>query len=195
MRLAFCPQYSTLAFRWLTPAAFSKGVRLKVTSGTSARALLYNNLEAMLDARFMWRNSSPLTVGRQGGLTYILVESALIQNCTVISQEVTVILESLHDFASALTLRLLGLIILPANLHYSTGLFLLSVCTLMKHLTLQSAAFGRESAPSICAKKKSGSRLSKAILANAQLTRPPKSEWPVCTPPSPRLFHRIPATI
>ena len=112
-----------LPLRWLTPdqAAFAKRIHLKVASGTSVRALLYNNLiycktvsrplisvgqlKAMLDVRFIWSDSSPLLVACSGGLKYILVESAVIHHLPVISsQEMTVILEALHDFTSTGTL-------------------------------------------------------------------------------------------
>ena len=112
-----------LPLRWLTPdqAAFAKRIHLKVASGTSVRALLYNNLiycktvsrplisvgqlKAMLDVRFIWSDSSPLLVACSGGLKYILVESAVIHHLPVISShEMTVILEALHDFTSTGTL-------------------------------------------------------------------------------------------
>ena len=112
-----------LPLRWLTPdqRAFAKRIRLKVASGTSVRALLYNNLiycktvsrplisvgqlKAMLDVRFIWSDSSPLLVACSGGLKYILVESAVIQHLPVISShEMTVLLEALHDFTSTGTL-------------------------------------------------------------------------------------------
>ena len=109
--------------RWLAPdqAAFAKRIHLKVASGTSVRALLYNNLiycktvsrplisvgqlKAMLDVRFIWGDSSPLLVACSAGLKYILAVSAVIHHLPVISShEMTVILEALHDFTSTGTL-------------------------------------------------------------------------------------------
>ena len=112
-----------LPLRWLTPdqAAFAKRIHLKVASGTSVRALLYNNLiycktvsrplisvgqlNVMLDVRFIWSDSSPLLVACSGGLKYILVESTVIHHLPVISShEMTVILEALHNVTSTGTL-------------------------------------------------------------------------------------------
>ena len=112
-----------LPLRWLTPdqAAFAKRIHLKVASGTSVRALLYNNLiycktvsrplisvghlKAMLDVRFIWSDSSTLLVACSGGLKYILEESAVVHHLPVISShEMAVILEALRDFTSTGTL-------------------------------------------------------------------------------------------
>ena len=134
-----------LPLRRLTPdqAAFAKRIHLKVASGTSVRALLYNNLiycktvsrplisvgqlKAMLDVRFIWSDSSPLLVACSGGLKYILVESAVIHHLPVISShEMTVIQTSLLQALCGMLP--LGLNILAANLHYSIGLLLPSIC-------------------------------------------------------------------
>ena len=111
-----------LSWLSLEQAAFSKRIRLKVASGTSVPALLYNNLiywkivsrpvifvgqlKAMLDVRFIWSDSSPLLLACSGGLKYILVESAVVHHVPVISShEMAVILEALRNFTSTGTLR------------------------------------------------------------------------------------------
>ena len=84
-----------LPLSWLSPeeASSSKRIHLKVASGTSVRALLYNNviycstvsrplisvgqLKAMLDLRFHWDDSSPTLLVCSGGLKYILLEALL----------------------------------------------------------------------------------------------------------------------
>ena len=137
-----------LLLKWLTPdqAAFAKRIHLKVASGTSVRALLYNNLifcktvsrplisvgqlKAMLDVSFVWSYSSPLLVACSGGLKYILAESAMVTIC----------LSSLHkrrlSYLRLCTtlppqapcgMQLLGLNILATNFHFSIGLLLPSV--------------------------------------------------------------------
>ena len=84
-----------LPLSWLSPeeASSSKRIHLKVASGTSMWALLYNNviycstvsrplisvgqLKAMLDLRFYWDDSSPTLLVCSGGLKYILLEASV----------------------------------------------------------------------------------------------------------------------
>ena len=106
-----------LPLDWLTPAqaATSKRIHLKVASGSSVRALLFNNLifcatvsrpllsvgqlKAMLDLRFLWDNSSPCLIACSGGLRYILLEASIMHHLPVITQkEMHVLIETIHCF-------------------------------------------------------------------------------------------------
>ena len=108
-----------LPLSWLSPeeASSSKRIHLKVASGTSVRALLYNNviycstvsrplisvgqLKAMLDLRFHWDDSSPTLLVCSGGLKYILLEASVVHHLPVISsEEMMAILEAIHCFTS-----------------------------------------------------------------------------------------------
>ena len=80
-----------LPLKWLSyeQAAFAKKIHLKVASGTSVRALLYNSLiycktvprpllsigqlKAMLDLRLVWDDSAPCLLACSGGLRYVLL--------------------------------------------------------------------------------------------------------------------------
>ena len=106
-----------LPLDWLSPAqaATSKRIHLKVASGSSVRALLFNNhifcarvsrpllsvgqLKAMLDLRFLWDNSSPCLIACSGGLRYILLEASIMHHLPVITQkEMHVLIEAIHCF-------------------------------------------------------------------------------------------------
>ena len=106
-----------LPLDWLTPtqASSSKRIHLKVASGSSVRALLYNNLiycatvsrpllsvgqlKAMLDLRFLWDDSAPCIIACSGGLRYILLEASVMHHLPVVSRhEMHVLLEALHCF-------------------------------------------------------------------------------------------------
>ena len=108
-----------LPLSWLSPeeASSSKRIHLKVASGTSVRALLYNNviycstvsrplisagqLKAMLDLRFHWDDSSPTLLVCSGGLKYILLEASVVHHLPAISsEEMMAILEAIHCFTS-----------------------------------------------------------------------------------------------
>ena len=98
-----------------TQASSSKRIHLKVASGSSVRALLYNNLiycatvsrpllsvgqlKAMLDLRFLWDDSAPCIIACSGGLRYILLEASVMHHLPVVSRhEMHVLLEALHCF-------------------------------------------------------------------------------------------------
>ena len=94
-----------LPLRWLSPeqAAHAKRIHLKVASGTSVRALLFNNiiycktvsrpllsvgqLKSMLDVRFLWDDSSPCLLACSGGLRYVLLTASVIHHLPVVSHD------------------------------------------------------------------------------------------------------------
>ena len=102
---------------WLTPeqAAFSKRIHLKVASGTSVRALLYNNLiycktvsrpllsvgqlKAMLDLRLVWDDSAPCLLACSGGLRCMLLRASVVHHLPVVSHaDLHALLEAIHVF-------------------------------------------------------------------------------------------------
>ena len=106
-----------LPLRWMTheQAERCKKIHLRVASGSSVRALLYNNiiycstvtrplisvgqLKSMLDLRFVWDDSAPLVIACSGGLRYILAEASIFHNLPVISPlEMNAFLEAIHCF-------------------------------------------------------------------------------------------------
>ena len=110
---------------WLTPeqAAFSKRIHLKVASGTSVRALLYNNLiycktvsrpllpvgqlKAMLDLRLVWDDSAPCLLACSGGLRYVLLQASVVHHLPVVSHaDLHVLLEAI---TSSLRLEFSGM--------------------------------------------------------------------------------------
>ena len=107
-----------LPLDWLTyeQAAYAKRIHLKVASGTSARALLYNNmiycrtvsrpllsvgqLKAMLDLRLVWDDSAPCLLACSGGLRYVLLRASVVHHLPVVShEELHVLIEAIHLFA------------------------------------------------------------------------------------------------
>ena len=106
-----------LPLDWLVPeqAAFSKRIHLKVASGSSVRALLYNNmiycatvsrpllsvgqLKAMLDLRLVWDDSAPCLLACSGGLQYVLLSASVVHHLPVVShEELHVLIEAIHLF-------------------------------------------------------------------------------------------------
>ena len=106
-----------LPLDWLTyeQAAHSKRIHLKVASGSSVRALLYNNmiycakvsrpllsvgqLKAMLDLRFVWDDSAPCLLACSGGLRYELLRASVVHHLPVVShEELHVLIEAIHLF-------------------------------------------------------------------------------------------------
>ena len=99
-----------LPLRWMTheQAERCKKIHLKVASGSSVRALLYNNtrplisvgqLKSMLDLRVVWDDSAPLVIACPGGLRCILAEASIFRNLPVIAPlEMNAFLEAIHCF-------------------------------------------------------------------------------------------------
>ena len=106
-----------LPLDWLAyaQAAHSKRIHLKVASGTSVRALLYNNmiycktvsrpllsvgqLKAMLDLRLVWDDSAPCLLACSGGLRYVLLRASVVHHLPVVShEELHVLIEAIHLF-------------------------------------------------------------------------------------------------
>ena len=106
-----------LPLSWLTneQSLSSKKIHLKVASGATVRALLYQNviycatvsrplisvgqLKAMLDLRMVWDDSSPSIHACSGGLRYILMEASVFHNLPVITHhEMRVLLQAIDDF-------------------------------------------------------------------------------------------------
>ena len=106
-----------LPLDWLMyeQAVFSKRIPLKVASGTSVRALLYNNmiycrtvsrpllsvgqLKAMLDLRLVWDDSAPCCLACSGGLRYVLLRASVVHHLPVVShEELHVLIEAMHVF-------------------------------------------------------------------------------------------------
>ena len=108
-----------LPLSWLSPeeASSSKRIHFKVTTGTSVRALLYNNViyssmvtrpfisvghqfKTKLDLRFHWDDSSPTLLVCSGGV-YILLEASVVHHLPVLSsEEMMAILEATHCFTA-----------------------------------------------------------------------------------------------
>ena len=106
-----------LPLKWLSyeQAAFAKKIHLRVASGTSVRALLYNNLiycktvsrpllsvgqlKAMLDLRLVWDDSAPCLLACSGGLRYVLLQASVVHHLPVVSHaDLHVLLEAIHVF-------------------------------------------------------------------------------------------------
>ena len=93
-----------LPLKWLTEEECdqAKRIYLKVATGTSVRALLYNNviyaktvsrplisvgqLKAMLDLRFLWDDASPLLLLCHAGRKYIILRARVVHHLPVISR-------------------------------------------------------------------------------------------------------------
>ena len=84
---------------------------MKVATGTTVRALLYNNViyaksvtrplisVGMLDLRMIWDDSSPLIVVCFAGKTYVLLQAHVVHHLPVVTKkELRVILSAIHDF-------------------------------------------------------------------------------------------------
>ena len=106
-----------LPLTWLTyeQAASAKKIHLRVASGTSVRALLYNNLiycktvsrpllsvgqlKAMLDLRFLWDDSAPSLLTCSGGLRYVLLQASVMHHLPVVKHhDMHVLLEAIHAY-------------------------------------------------------------------------------------------------
>ena len=106
-----------LPLTWLTyeQAASAKKIHLRVASGTSVRALLYNNLiycktvsrpllsvgqlKAMLDLRFLWDDSAPSLLTCSGGLRYILLQASVMHHLPVVKHhDMHALLEAIHAY-------------------------------------------------------------------------------------------------
>ena len=92
-----------LPLKWLSyeQAAFAKKIHFKVASGTSVRALLYNNLiycktvsrpllsvgqlKAMLGLRLVWDDSAPCLLACSGGPRYVLLQASVVHYLPVVS--------------------------------------------------------------------------------------------------------------
>ena len=106
-----------LPLTWLSyeQAASAKKIHLRVASGTSVRALLYNNLiycktvsrpllsvgqlKAMLDLRFLWDDSAPSLLTCSGGLRYVLLQASVMHRLPVVKHhDMHVLLEAIHAY-------------------------------------------------------------------------------------------------
>ena len=87
----------------------AKRIHLKVATGTTIRALLYNNvthaksvtgqLKGMLDLRMIWDDSSPLIVVCYAGKKYVLLQANVVHHLPLVSKkELRAILSAIHDF-------------------------------------------------------------------------------------------------
>ena len=102
---------------WLGAAEceMAKRIHLKVATGTTVRALLYNNviyaksvtrplisvgqLKGMLGLRMLWDDSSPVIVVCYAGKKYVLLQANVVHHLPLVSrQELKVILSTIHDF-------------------------------------------------------------------------------------------------
>ena len=93
-----------LPLKWLTQEECdqAKRIYLKVATGTSVRALLFNSviyaktvsrplisvgqLKAMLDLRFLWDDASPLPLLCHAGRKYIILRARVVHHLPVISR-------------------------------------------------------------------------------------------------------------
>ena len=95
----------------------TKRIHLKVATGTTARALLFNNviyaksvtrplisvgqLKGMLDLRLIWDDSSPLIVVCYAGKRYVLLQANVVHHLPLVSRsELQALLNAIHDFTT-----------------------------------------------------------------------------------------------
>ena len=93
----------------------AKRIHLKVATGTTVRALLYNNviyaksvtrplisvgqLKGMLGLRMIWDDSSPLIVVCYAGKKYVLLQANVVHYPPLVSKkEMRAVLSAIHDF-------------------------------------------------------------------------------------------------
>ena len=93
----------------------AKRIHLKVATGTTVRALLYNNviyaksvtrplisvgqLKGMLDLRMIWDDSAPIIVVCYAGKKYVLLQANVVHHLPLVSKkELRAILTAIHDF-------------------------------------------------------------------------------------------------
>ena len=107
-----------LPFTWLGAEECEKAkkrIHLKMATGTTVRALLFNNviygksvtrplisvgqLKGMLDLRMIWDDALPLIVVCYAGKKYVLLQANVVHRLPLVSrQELRVILNAIHDF-------------------------------------------------------------------------------------------------
>ena len=110
---SWTPEQHTASF--LLPVGGRGVIHLKVATGTTVRALLYNNvkyaksvtrplisvgqLKGMLDLRMIWDDSSPLIVVCYAGKKYVLLQANVVHHLPLVSKkELRAILTAIHDF-------------------------------------------------------------------------------------------------
>ena len=104
---------------WLGEAEceLAKRIHLKVATGSTVRALLYNNviyaksvnrplvsvgqLKGMIDLRFIWDDASPLLITCHAGKKYVVLKANIVHHLPLISRsDLQVLLNAIHDFTT-----------------------------------------------------------------------------------------------
>ena len=104
---------------WLSEAECeaAKRIHLKVATGSTVRALLYNNviyaksvnrplvsvgqLKGMIDLRFIWDDASPLLVTCHAGKKYVVLKANIVHHLPLISRSsLQTLLNAIHDFTT-----------------------------------------------------------------------------------------------
>ena len=95
----------------------AKRIHLKVATGTTVRALLFNTviyaksvnrplisvgqLKGMLDLRLIWDHSSPLIIVCYAGKKYVLLQANVVHHLPLVSRsELQTLLNAIHDFTT-----------------------------------------------------------------------------------------------